>query len=1110
MTISNADRVGKAIELLRDGLFPFIKREMQATYGKEWDTRAAKILEERALLRGANPDLPSGSLDFQAMVTLLLQQWEEVFRRTLGQFERTLVHEMNTTRNRWAHQETFTTDDTYRALDSAGRLLTSVGAATQADEIEKEKQELLRVRFDEQARREKAKAVSAPPPVAPGVESTLPPWRSVATPHADVATGRYLTAEFAADLAQVARGEGADEYRDPEEFFGRTFLTDGLRLVLQQGLKRLTMQGGEPVMELQTNFGGGKTHTMLGLYHLFSGTPASRLPGLESLLADAKVEQPPKANRAVLVGTWLSPSQPRTKAGGLVVHTLWGELAWQLGGGEAYELVRADDEAGTSPGTDTLRELFDLHSPCLVLIDEWVAYARQVYGIDGLPGGSFDANTHNFAQSLSEAARAAKQTFIVVSVPESNIELGGEGGQRAVEVLRNTIGRVAMPWRPASRDESFEIVRRRLFEPLGTRDAATRDGVVKAFADYYAKNADLLPQGCRDFAYQERMKAAYPIHPELFERLYDDWSTLDRFQRTRGVLRLMAAVIHTLWERNDPAPIILPSSIPIDEANVQFELTRHLEEPWVPVIDKDVDGAGSLPIEIDRETPQFGRYAACRRVARSIFMGSAPTLKTNRRGIADRNIVLGSALPGESVSTFGNALRKLSDEATHLYVDNSRYWFDTQPSVSRTAKERAASLEIDDVREEIRHRLREQRKAKGEFGLEPIICPSSTSDVLDEQEARLVVLGPERSHSAAESTALEFAKDILEHRGTSARTNRNALVFVAADKSRLATLEQTVRQFLAWKSIDDQAEELNLDAFQRGQARSKRTAADEAISQQIPDAFSYVLVPSQQLGSIEIEWSVTRLPTSTDSVAVRASKRLTGDEALFTTMGGGRLRLELDRVPLWRGNDVPVRQLLTDFATYLYLPRLKDHSVLEMAVVDGVRNMTWRTETFAIAESYDENKGRYLGLKAAQAGMPMLDGSTLVVKPDIAGAQVERDAAAAATATTEPGQGAHAAGGGQSSPAGPSPTSSVTPEPRQALKTRFFATTELNPLKVAGGAQDVANEVVRHLIAQPFAKVRVRLEIEAEAPDGYNDALMRDIMENAATLKFTAADFEEG
>jgi hypothetical protein len=268
-------------------------------------------------------------------------------------------------------------------------------------------------------------------------------------------------------------------------------------------------------------------------------------------------------------------------------------------------------------------------------------------------------------------------------------------------------------------------------------------------------------------------------------------------------------------------------------------------------------------------------------------------------------------------------------------------------------------------------------------------------------------------------------------------------------------------------------------------------------------------VPSQPLGSAEVDWTVTRMTVSTEPIAVRASKRLVADELLFTSLGGGRLRLELDRVPLWRGNHVPVRQLIEDFGKYLYLPRLRDHAVLELAVVDGVRNLTWREDTFALAEAFDEAKGRYLGLKAGQAGTPTLDGSYLVVKADVAATQIEADQAARsgggnAVPGGVPGQGAGSAG--QAGTTGPPGAAERPP----ARKTHFFGTVQLNPLKVAGGAQQVADEVIRHLNSPPGAKVHVRLEIGGEAPEGYADSLVRDIMENVATLKFTAADFEEG
>ena len=331
-----------------------------------------------------------------------------------------------------------------------------------------------------------------------------------------------------------------------------------------------------------------------------------------------------------------------------------------------YALVADADRTGTSPGS-ALVDLFQRYSPCLVLIDEWVAYARQLYGVDGLPAGSFDAQ-FTFAQALAEAARAVEGALLVVSIPASDIEVGGEGGRAALERLKNVVGRMESSWRPASAEEGFEIVRRRLFDDLPAEAAPSRDAVVKAFGNLYRSQKAEFPSGCSEGGYERRLTAAYPIHPELFDRLYGEWSTLDKFQRTRGVLRLMAAVIHELWERNDSSLLIMPATIPIDAPAVSSELTRYLEEGWTPVIESDIDGPNALPLRLDRENPNLGRYSATRRVSRTIYLGSAPTQQAANRGIDDRAIKLGCVQPGEAPATFGDALRRLTDQATYLYV----------------------------------------------------------------------------------------------------------------------------------------------------------------------------------------------------------------------------------------------------------------------------------------------------------------------------------------------------------------------------------------------------------------------------------------------------------
>jgi predicted AAA+ superfamily ATPase len=1100
MAVTNHERVGKALALLTVGLAPFVERECRAKYGDKW-VQSVVRMDPRAAQTGKKVS----PTDAQFLLRVVWDEWQPVFRNVLGQSERTYVSELREVRNRWAHQDAFSGDDTYRALDSIHRLLLAVSAASEAVEVDKMRQDLLRSRFAEQARQTHRKAAVAPIEGQPA--GGLKPWREVVTPHPDVASGRYQQAEFAADLHQVWRGEASEEYGNAVEFFRRTFLTDGLRDLMLNAVRRFRKEGGDPVVELQTNFGGGKTHSMIALYHLATGYPPYQLSGVEAILADAALEAPPAAKTAVLVGQMISPGVAYDKAPGITVRTLWGELAWQLGGADGYALVAEADRTGTSPGV-ALVDLLRKYSPCLVLIDEWVAYARQLYGVDGLPAGSFDAQ-FTFAQALAEAFRAVEGALLVVSLPASDIEVGGEGGRAALERLKNVIGRVESSWRPASAEEGFEIVRRRLFNDLPGESARDRDAVVRAFGNLYRSQKAEFPSGCSEGDYERRLTAAYPIHPEMFDRLYGEWSTLDKFQRTRGVLRLMAAVVHELWERNDSSLLMMPGTIPINAPAVSSELTRYLEEGWTPVIESDIDGPNALPLRLDRDNPNLGRYSATRRVARAIYLGSAPTQQAANRGIDDRSIKLGCVQPGEAPATFGDALRRLTDQATYLYVDGQRYWYSLQPSVTRLAQDRALShFNDDDVDEEIRRRLATATRhgQRGDF-VKVHPAPRTAAEVPDEPEARLVVLGPEYPHSGktANSPALNAAQHFIDKRAAGDRLHRNMLVFLAPDRTRLAELRQAVREFLAWKSIETDKEALNLDNFQTRQAETKRIQFDEAVVQRIGETFTWVLFPTQTVSDPIVAWEETRV-SGPDPLAVRVGKKLRVEEALITEYSAVRLRMDLDRVPLWRGDHVGLKQLWSDYSRYLYLPRLRDEQVLLEAVRQGVSSLAWNPETFAYASAYDEAAGRYRGLVGGEHAPVVLDSESVVVKPGPAVRQLDQG-------RVEPGTGYEAED--QKSVTDTAPINgaggqvTVGPSSQSKLPVRFYGRVTVDPVRMLRDLSDIADGIVVQL-GNAGANVVVTLEIEAVADKGFTGEVRRTISENAQTLKFDSHEFEEG
>jgi uncharacterized protein len=1097
------DQIGSGLELLRRALGPYVKRQLIALYKDNWwrsgvEPHVNRMPELKSkLTKAKDDDARFEVLDIAALLTVINNVWGDAFQADLGHAGRSYVNELRDVRNKWAHQDNFTLDDTYRAFDTMTRLLELVAAPERAEVAELARQ--IRAELDAEDKKKQPTLI----PTSSGARSNLRPWREVVAPHPDVAKGRYQQAEFAADLFQVITERATPEYGKPKDFFQRTYFTDGLSQLLSRAWMRLSGTGGDPVVELQTNFGGGKTHSLLALYHLFGGKiKLAEVTGIESVTS--LIKPTPKdlmvANRAVLACNYLSADSPWKKPDGTEIRTLWGELAWQLGGKEGYKIVAEADRQSVSPGGEKLTLLFEQFGPALVLIDEWVVYARQLIGKDNLPGGTFDTNM-SFVQALTEGAKAARNTLVVAAIPASDAEVGGENGRIALNRIRNVFGRVEAIWKPASGEEAFEIVRRRLFEPINENASYDRDVVCRAFSEMYRDNKGDFPTECRDQEYEDRLKTTYPIHPELFDRLYQDWSTLERFQLTRGVLRLMASVINELWVRGDQSLLVMPSSIPLDSQSVRAEITRQLPDGWSAVIDTDIDGPTSLPFKLDNEIHNLGRYSASRRVARTLFIGSAPTSSAQRvRGLEEVRVKLGCAQPGESVATFGDALRRLSEQLRYLYSDGSRYWYDTRPTITRLAVDRAAQYERRPqiVEDEIIRRMKIIARERADFAAVHSI-PEGSDDVPDEMSCRLVILGPKNAHRprSTESNALKAAQEILEHRGNSPRKNRNMLVFLAPDVDRLAELEQAIRSWLAWTSLQQEEDQLDLSVAQKRQVAQQVKNNEDTITERLRETFCHLLVPSQE-GTGQIEWHPTKLQG--DNIIQRASRKLISDQAMIVSWSPALLRMELDKW-LWKEQQhLSVKQIWEYMAQYLYLSRLRDEQVLINTIRDGVGFLTWK-DFFAYATAVRDD-GSYMGLVMATNPTINLDGTSVIVKPDVAQKQREEELAKEEKPLYKP------------EPSSP-PTNIKDPVPGDivstpaAVLTRFHGSVELDPTRMGRDASRIADEVLSHLTSLLGAKAIITLEINVEVPSGIPEERVRIVSENCNTLKFKGHGFEE-
>ena len=944
----------------------------------------------------------------------------------------------------------------------------------------------------------------------------MKPWREIAVPHADVLEGTFLQSEFAADITAVNSGKATREYQNAAAFFQRTFITEGMRLLLIQVAQRLNSKGGEPVIQLQTSFGGGKTHTMLAVYHLAKREcPLDDLAGIPALIDQAGLMDVPRAHVAVLDGTAHAPGQP-WKHGAQTIKTLWGELAWQLGGEEGFALVKESDITGTSPGKDVLKALMEQYAPCVILIDELVAYIRQFQEGQPLSGGSFDSNL-SFLQALMEAVKLVPNAILLGSLPESEVEAGSQRGVAALRALEKTFGRIQSLWKPVATEEAFEIVRRRLFEPV--HNSAGREEVCRAFGAAYIAEGSKLPTETQEARYFDRLVQAYPIHPEVFDRLYEDWTTIDGFQRTRGVLKLMAKVIYRLWKDDNKDLMILPGSLPLYDGGSRNELTYYLPPGWDPVLEKDIDGDRAETAELENKEPRFGAINAARRVARTIVLGSAPSsvaTKPGIRGLDRARVLLGCLQPGQTSSTYTDALGRLADRLHYLNSsgdkaqETTRFWFDVRANLRREMEDRKKRFED---KNEVRGKLADVLKKLAWTALffDGVHIFTPHADVPDDSALRLVFLTPEQFYSREEPRlAVEAVLNYVRNNGTKPRYRGNRLLFLAPDHGSLTRLRDCIRTALAWGSIveDIAGMRLVLDTLQVQQAKKEQQTAEDVLPRVARECYKWFLCPVQHTPTDpKPEVEAFPLNTSGQSLIGEIELMSVENQLVITTWSPIHLRTELKKL-YWK-EDKPAIGAMTfweDTLRYLYLPRLKTRSVLEQAIIKGAA-----TRDF-YGTAYSQYEGAFDGFKLGDSNV-QLDDTLLLIELEAA-KQYEADQAAQAAPTPTPTPGAAEPGATPfpDTPTGtgtPHPTPGTTPPPAGPPKAKtFIGTAEVNAATAKMRLVQIAEEIISVLTSDSQATVKVSVEITADFPEGVSDQIKRAVSENAASLSFKNKTWE--
>jgi hypothetical protein len=799
--------------------------------------------------------------------------------------------------------------------------------------------------------------------------TALPSWWQIAQPHRDIRSNKRLDESiFAADLGQVARGAAPDDYQDPLRFFAGTYLTQGLATLLSDVLRELAGSGaGNRIIQIETPFGGGKTHTLLAIYHLIKHrADVIKRPEVTWLLTQIGLKQVPEAQVATIVGTDLSAIEPVVQGDGTKLYTLWGQIAYQLGydlgrAREFYEIVRSADEARIAPGAEPLRRLLSL-TPSLILMDELVTYIVPTEGVkaeDVKIGASttLKDQTITFLQQLTQAVAQTPKSLMLLTIPGSKTELYGQAAKdlqqqvfTAANQAADVVGRIQTVRAPVQGDDIYEVLRRRLLEQPSDENARReRDRqarkVAEAYVALYRSLPNDVPQEVQEEAYIDRMMRAYPFHPDVVRILYERWGTLPDFQRTRGALRILGLVLADLFANNRFDSLILPAHLNLQPGDLRNELVRVLNNTtFNNVIDSDIAGSGAKAAQIDGGIGrEHARFHPAVRTATTIFLWSFSGAASETRGATEAQIRVGALTPEMQAAIIGNILGEFRRKLWYLHEEGNTYRFDTRANLNRVIVQKEEAITAQQARKAVEDKVIEiinDPTTKGKSGgpmfagsaltvnVRSYTFPKGSGDVADTPALGVAVLRPGQHAPVGESLGdlPPIVGEILGRYNERPRENRNVVVVLVPDTGLVAEAERAARRLLALRAAKADTQ-LALPVNQREELDEMLQTATNAFPQEVARIYRSVVIPADaSKGGMER----FDLGTRSDAFVTLAAKDRYLD-ALAPSL------IASNHFGIWpKGSEAMTTQKLWDaFTQFPHLPMLAGKQVLIAAIERG-------------------------------------------------------------------------------------------------------------------------------------------------------------------------------
>jgi hypothetical protein len=895
MSISQTqrDNLSRALGFFIEAFRPYIVSVLQNKFGETWPAEYANdvlLPEQRAKWNEAlrSGSSPMGLLDyphFKHFAIKFKDLLKADFEKKTGDLPNWLG-EIYEVRNKVAHYNEAIEED--EATKSWIHMRT-IARLLKMTELEAELTNLQSLKEQEPKIIVKANATS-------GVKTDTQPWFRLVQPHLDIRQGRLDESVFAANLAEVALGNGREIYNNPIIFFSKTYFTAGLKNIAKTVLKGLNGKedAENRVISLQTGFGGGKTHTLISLFHLCKwGKGATSSPFTQELLTFTGVPEFESANIAVFTNTTNDAANGRQAEAGVHIQTIWGELAYQLGGKEGYEIIRKNDEQLIAPA-GLFKQVLAKCKPALILVDELADYCVKASARKAGDSSLAD-QTISFMQELTEAVAGTNNCVAVITLPASPQEVGNTPQAQAIlSSLQKRVSRVGADTQPVADDEIFEVIRRRLFEDIG--DKNTIEAIVTKYADLYQQFWTELPTHAAKTEYKQRIIKSYPFHPELIDVFRIRWASHHDFQRTRGVLRLLASIVSDLWQRQQSLAggnLLIHSGV-VNFANLDAmsgQLKKLYGNGYDAVITADVAGAASNAFKIDTNEREYGQWYLTQAISSVILMNSFGSDGANK-GISVAELKLHLLTPeGFNHNNINGALNKLESVAHYLYYAQSggsgkRYWFHTKPNINILINQAKGDIKDNDVTAEILKRIEEKRKQIQFFNV--LVNPSE--DIPEQMKPTLIILSP--NHLASPNQVNGQTKPLIERiatkKGNSERIYRNTILFLLCSEVGIGQLQSSIREYLACQKIN-QDYQGQLEQDQKNDLKRRMDEASKQSETGLVAAYSIVVKYSVKNGIDKLVIKQFK-DTLDNQINYNLINELKEEEWLLESVGLGTLR----------------------------------------------------------------------------------------------------------------------------------------------------------------------------------------------------------------------------